>query len=63
MDKKLQEDIQKAGKSVELVEEQLERFKKGFPYLPIDRPATIGDGLIQLSEKSKDEFIAFYEKQ
>ncbi|MGJ3236734.1 DUF4301 family protein [Marivirga sp.] len=63
MDKKLQEDIQKAGKSMELVEEQLERFKKGFPYLPIDRPATIGDGLIQLSEKSKDEFIAFYEKQ
>jgi len=63
MDNQLKEDIKKAGKSVELVEEQLERFKKGFPYLDIDRPATIGDGLIQLSETSIDEFIAFYEKQ
>ncbi|SMG33591.1 protein of unknown function [Marivirga sericea] len=63
MDNRLKDDIQKAGKSVELVEQQLLRFKKGFPYLPIDRPATVGDGLIQLSEKSKDEFIAFYEKQ
>ncbi|WP_340152518.1 DUF4301 family protein [uncultured Marivirga sp.] len=63
MDSKLQEDIQKAAKSIDLVEEQLNRFKNGFPYLPIDRPATIGDGLIQLSEKSIDEFISFYEKQ
>jgi hypothetical protein len=63
MDNKLKADIEKAGKSVEQVEVQLERFKKGFPYLSIDRPATIGDGLIQLSEKSKDEFIAFYEQQ
>lgn len=30
MDDKLKEDIKKAGKSVELVEEQLERFKKDF---------------------------------
>jgi len=28
MDDKLKEDIKNAGKSVELVEEQLERFKK-----------------------------------
>jgi hypothetical protein len=63
MDNQLKEDIKKAGKSVELIEEQLERFDKGFPYLDIDRPATIGDGLIQLSEKSIDEFIAFFEKQ
>jgi hypothetical protein len=63
MDNQLKEDIRKAGKSVELIEEQLERFKKGFPYLDIDRPAIIGDGIIQLSEKSIDEFIAFYEKQ
>lgn len=63
MDDKLREDIKNAGKSVELVEEQLERFKKGFPFLAIDRPATVGDGLIQLSDDSIDNFIAFYEKQ
>ncbi|HET8858410.1 DUF4301 family protein [Marivirga sp.] len=63
MDDKLKEDIRNAGKSLELVEQQLDRFKTGFPYLAIDRPATIGDGLIQLSEKSKDEFIAFFEQQ
>jgi hypothetical protein len=63
MDKQLIDDIKKAGKSVELVEEQLERFKHGFPYLEIERPATIGDGLIQFSDKSLDEYISFYEKQ
>lgn len=31
--------------------------------MTIDRPATIGDGLVQLSEESIDKFIAFYEKQ
>ena len=63
MDNKLREDIKKAGKSVELVEQQMERFKKGFPYLAIKRPATVGDGIIQLSEKSKDEFVSFFEQK
>jgi len=63
MDNQIREDIKKSGKSEEAIEKQLERFKRGFPYLDVDRPATIGDGLIQLSEKSIDEFIAFYEQQ
>jgi hypothetical protein len=63
MDNQVKEDVKKAGKSVVLIEEQLERFHKGFPYLDIDRPAVIGDGLIQLPDKSIDEFIAFFEKQ
>lgn len=63
MNNQLIEDIQKAGKSVVLVEKQLERFKEGFSYLPIDRPATIGDGIIELSDNSINEFIAFFESQ
>jgi len=63
MDNQLTEEIKRAGKDVEVVEEQLGRFKKGFPYLNIDRPAVVGDGLLKLSEKSIDEFILIFENQ
>ncbi len=30
---------------------QIERFKQGFPFLNIQKPATVGDGIIQLDEE------------
>ena len=38
------------GISPETIEEQLKRFETGFPYLKIKSVATIGDGIVRLSE-------------
>ena len=46
----LQEQIREQGIPKKDIEAQLERFRKGFPDLEIDRPATIGDGILQIPE-------------
>lgn len=46
---RIQEQIIHHGLTVDQVQKQLIRFKEGFPELNIDRPATIGDGIIQVS--------------
>jgi len=45
------------------VERQLDNFQKGFPYLPIDRPAVIGDGIKPLSPEYAMEFASKYDKR
>ncbi len=50
--------IESKGLVVERVEEQLHIFKKGVPCIDLNRPATVGDGIIKLS----DEEISGYEK-
>ena len=43
------------------VENQLENFKKGFPFLNINRPATIDDGILKLSEDEVKAYIKLYD--
>ena len=45
------EQITKRGSSLPEIENQLNHFRKGFPYLKVLRPATIGDGIIRLDEE------------
>ncbi len=58
---KLLEQILERGMNVTDVEAQLRRFRKGFPDLKIDRPATIGDGIVRLPESDtmplKERFL------
>ncbi len=61
MNQELKDKVSKSGKSLNIVEDQLNRFESGFPYLPIQRPATIGDGLIKLKEDSLKQYISFFE--
>ncbi|MDY6800388.1 MAG: DUF4301 family protein [Bacteroidota bacterium] len=49
------------GLTVKEIENQLERFKKGFPYLNIEKPATIGDGIIQLNDAEVNAFAKRYD--
>ncbi len=42
---------------------QLERFKRGFSYLPLDRPATAGDGIRRLEEEEIRELGQLYEEK
>ncbi|MFK7970858.1 MAG: DUF4301 family protein [Bacteroidia bacterium] len=54
--------IQKRGSSPSIVEQQMRNFETGFPFLPIDRPARAGDGVIRLSNEEADELDGRYEK-
>ncbi len=47
--------------SVETVSQQIENFKTGFPFLPITKAATIGDGIIRCSNFSSENLISSYE--
>ena len=49
--------IKSKGITIETIEEQLNRFKTGFPYLKIRSVATIGNGIVRLSDEEIDECI------
>ena len=45
--------IKAKGMTVEAVEEQLECFKKGFPYLALENSASLGNGIMQLNDSAE----------
>lgn len=49
------------GSDVSAIENQLENFKTGFPYLELDRPAAVGDGIVQLTKKQIESYLEQYE--
>ena len=57
------EQLIEKGISEEVLYKQLDRFKKGFPIVRLDRPALINDGIISLKQLNKIELIKFYEEQ
>ncbi|WP_200979278.1 DUF4301 family protein [Echinicola sp. 20G] len=57
---KLMEKISFQGKSMDEVTEQLNRFEKGFPFMPIVRPAQVNDGILKFNKKELDEFSKLY---
>ncbi|MBR9997575.1 MAG: DUF4301 family protein [Cyclobacteriaceae bacterium] len=61
LDQKYLSMLTKQGKDVRKVEEQIQFFVKGFPYMELDRPATVGDGIRQLSDKDLKKAIHFYD--
>lgn len=62
LSKKDLSQIKERGMSKEQVEEQVERFKKGFPNINIVKPATSKEGIKVLSEKREHENIRIYNK-
>ena len=44
------DQIKKPGITTEQVNAQIEMFKRGFPFSKLNRPATVGDGIIVLQE-------------
>lgn len=53
--------IEKRGSSVQNVEEQIERFKKGFPWMRISAPATPERGILVLNDEQADAAVQYYE--
>lgn len=51
--------IEERGSSVKTVEAQVERFKKGFPWMDIVGPATPERGIKVMSEEEADKAVAY----
>jgi len=54
--------LEKKNISLEAFSQQLENFQKGFPKISLLRPATIGDGIVQLDNLQLTEFTASYDR-
>lgn len=48
------------GSSIEKVNEQITRFNKGFPFINLERAATVGDGILKLNDSQLSELANFY---
>ena len=55
------QQIEQHGLSVAQVEQQIENFRQGFPYLKIVRAAAAGDGVLVLDEETIARAEARYE--
>ncbi|MDY6950463.1 MAG: DUF4301 family protein, partial [Thermodesulfobacteriota bacterium] len=53
-------EMEQMGISLRDVTSQIEMFKKGAPYLKLDRPCTIGDGIRLIPEKEADRLVALF---
>lgn len=49
------------GITPEKVNQQLEYFKKGFPFLKLSAPAALGKGITQLNAEQQAQYVAHYE--
>ncbi len=55
--------ITQRGSELKTVERQIENFKKGFPFLKLEKAATPQDGILILNQGEIDELISFYDDQ
>ena len=56
------QQIKAKGISLKVIEQQLERFRTGFPYLKIRSVATIGNGILRLDDQEIDQCIAVWDE-
>ena len=54
--------FQNRGIPLQTVETQIDHFQQGFPYLKIQKAATVGDGIIRLSDAEAKQYIEQYEQ-
>jgi len=56
------EQFKNKGISLEKVQEQINHFKSGFPYIQLSDAATKSNGLIVLNEKEEKEYLDLFEQ-
>lgn len=57
------EQIESQGLTLQEINNQIDLFKKGFPYLNITAPATLQNGIMELNNELCNKYISVYEKQ
>lgn len=53
--------IRSQGLDIEILQRQIENFRKGFPFARLDRAATSGDGIITFAEDQITELVNYYD--
>lgn len=48
------------GSNLAQIEKQIQYFKEGFPFMPLKKAATIGDGIVQMTDEEVDKYQKFY---
>jgi hypothetical protein len=56
------QQLQRLGIEPAQAAQQLEDFRRGFPYMPIVAPATVGKGIVQLNDAQQAELIALFDQ-
>jgi len=46
--------------NLETIEKQTNYFRTGFPFIKLDRPARIGDGILQFDDHEKEFFVEYF---
>ena len=57
------DQIQKTGQTLEKINSQLSLFHQGTPFVNLDRPCTVGDGIKKLASSIIEQCIHLYETQ
>jgi len=55
--------LEKRGIKPEEIYQQVDYFKSGFPWMQLDRSATLGDGVIRLTEDELSQYEASFNQQ
>lgn len=55
--------IKHKGIPLEVVKQQIECFKTGVPFVNLDAPATVGNGILKLEEKKIQNATSYFEKR
>ncbi len=51
------------GVTTEIIENQITKFKTGFPFVILEKPATPDDGIVVLPQQSVEELSALFERE
>lgn len=55
--------IEAKGINPEQIEKQIEQFKKGFPFIRLEAPATVNHGLVKLSAEQTAKWVQKFEEE
>lgn len=55
------QQIAEHGLTTAIIEEQIENFKNGFPFLGLEKAATIGDGIIRADQETVKRYVAKFD--
>ncbi|UBM60861.1 DUF4301 family protein [Marinilongibacter aquaticus] len=55
--------IDKRGSDLTTIKTQIENFKTGFPFVKAKKAATIGDGLLRMSDEEVAELVDLFDKE
>ena len=56
-------ELEQKGISSEIAEEQLKKFRTGFPYLKVVAPASTSHGMLKLTQAEENNWIHLYEEE